>query len=232
MALSQRELNQALKINRRAEQLAGALDQNVRRAMQEKAKVLDTALQSRSNILQAAMLNTPKQWVRVDIPPLRQSVDWAPILSTADRIRRVLPQINYKGISSINLSKIIPPPHNSMIASSPYSGFAFGNYSQHTDNEEETSDSATDSKSSVEHSRWCKNCQGQLEQDQITIQVEQDQITIQVGQDRITIQAPLSVRIPFPVAKFLSLLKVWVQGWWRFVVRIMVELFRNCNGNG
>ena len=145
--LTERELNQALKINRRAEQLASALDQNVRRAMREHAKVA-TAVQSHSSILQSAVLNAPKQWVRVDIPPLMRNVDLATLLPFAERICKVVPPINYADTSIINLSAFTQPSHNRLESFSPYTDFAFGGNSQYPDNEEEPSDSTTDGKSS------------------------------------------------------------------------------------
>ena len=101
MALSQRELNQALKINRMFEQWHGTLDPNVRFALQEQAKVLADALQRHASVLPAVGSKIPNQWVRVDIPPPIQNIDLAPLLSFAERIQKGLPQINYKGISSI-----------------------------------------------------------------------------------------------------------------------------------
>lgn len=154
MALSQREIIHALKINRIAEQVAGTLDQNVRRAMQEQAKVLDTALQSHLRVLQAAVLNIPKQWIRVDIPPPMPKIDLAPPASFTESIRKALSPINYADTSIINLSAFTQPPHNRLVAFSPYTGSPFGGNSQYPDNEEEPPDSATGGKSSVDHSEW------------------------------------------------------------------------------
>lgn len=194
--LTQRELIHALKINRIAEQVAGALDQNVRRAMQEQAKVLDTALQSHLRVLQAAVLNIPKQWVRVDIPPPMRNVDLASLASFAERIQKALPQLNEACASNITLPTITQPPHNSIITSAPYTDFAFGDNSQYPDNEEEPPDSATDIKSSTEHSGCCYNYQRQLGQDWITV-----------------IHVTLATGIAYRVVDIPGVLEEWEQRW-------------------
>lgn len=194
--LTQRELIHALKINRIAEQVAGALDQNVRRAMQEQAKVLDTALQSHLRVLQAAVLNIPKQWVRLDIPPLMRNVDLATLLPFAGRTQKVLPQLNEACTSNITLSTSKQPPHNSIITSAPYTDFAFGGNLQYPDYEEEPPDSATDGKSSVEHSRWLQNHQRQLGQDWITV-----------------IHVTLATGIAYRVVDIPGVLEEWEQRW-------------------
>lgn len=194
--LTQRELIHALKINRIAEQVAGALDQNVRRAMQEQAKVLDTALQSHLRVLQSAVLNIPKQWVRVDIPPPMRNVDLASLASFAERIRKVLSPINYADTSIINLSAFTQPPHNSLVSFSPYTDFDFGGNSQYPDNEEDPPDSATDIKSSAEHSGCCYNYQRQLGQDWITV-----------------IHVTLAAGIAYRVVDIPGVLEEWEQRW-------------------
>lgn len=169
MALSQRELNRALEIKRRFERWPGTLDLNTLQAIQERVKVLDAASQRYSSVLQAMGSKIPSQWVRVDIPPPMRNVDLASLTSFAERIRKVLSPINYADTSIINLSGFTQPSHNSLIAFSPYTDFDFGGNSQYPDNEEEPPDSATDGKSSVEHSRWLQNHQRQLGQDWITV---------------------------------------------------------------
>lgn len=208
MALTQRELNQALKIKRISEQWPGTLDPNVRRAIQGQAKVLADALQRHASILPAVGFKIPNQWVRVDIPPPIQNADLAPLRSFADRIQKGLSQINHKGISSIHLSTITQPPRNSIVAFSPYADRACGINSQYTDNEEEPSDSATDSKSGVEHSERYHNYQRQLGQDWIKI-----------------IHVALATSITARVINIPGFLEEWEQRWWEpFASFVMVCL--------
>ena len=207
MALAQREVNQALNLNRISKQLAGTMDQNVRLALQEQAKILADALQRHASVLQAAASKIPSQWVRVDKPSVIPSVDLSPILSCAERIQKALPQINYKGISSINLSTITQPTRNSIVAFSPYTGLACGINSQYTDNEEELSDGTTGNKSSVEHSRRCYNCQRLLGQDWIRV-----------------IHVILATIITARVIDIPSLLEEWEQRWWEPVSWVVMGL--------
>ena len=194
MALTQKELNQALNINRMLEQWPATLDQNVRRAIREQEKLLAAALQRLASVLPAVGSKIPNQWVRVDKPPPIPTIDLAPLLSFAERIQKGLPQINYKGISSINLSTLTHPPRNGIVTFSPYTCLACGSNSQYTDNEEEPSDGVTDSKSGVEHSRRWHNYLKLLAQDWITFEAN-----LTVG---------ITVRVSIP-----GLLVGWAQQW-------------------
>ena len=195
-------------INRISEQWADTIDQNVRRAIQEQEKLLAAALQRLASVLPAVGSKIPNQWVRVDIPPLIQNVDLAPLLSFAERIQKGLPQINYKGISSISLSTLTHPPRNSIVAFPPYADCACGINSQYTDNEEEPSDSTTDSKSGVEHSGWYYNCQWLL------------------GQGGIAVEASLTLGIRIRIS-ILSLLEGCAQRWETVVWIVMAIVDAN-----
>ena len=201
--ITHKELNQALEIKRRFERWPGTLDLNTLQAIQERVKVLDTAFQRYSGVLQAMGTKIPSRWIRANMPP-HINADWAQILSIAGRNQRVLPRINYKGISNINLSAFTQPSHNSLESFTPYTDFDFGGNSQYPDNEEEPPDSATDGKSSVEHSGWLQNRQWQLGQDWIMVEVR-----LAVG---ITIRAKIPI-----------LLEELAQRWWEPVIWIVLE---------
>ena len=205
------------------------MDQNVRLALQEQAKVLATfvrlckwatsrtsyysgagkglatAFQHHASIIQAVGSKIPNQWLRVDKPPLIPSVDLSSLLSFAERIQKALPQINYKVISSIHLSTIAQPPRNSIVEFSPYTCHACGINSQYIDNEEEPSEDAKDIKLSMEYSERYHNYQRQLEQDWATVR-----------------QVTLGTIITTQVFSNLIMLEGWAQRWWEPVVWIVV----------